>query len=75
MIKPILRAILGVVLPLLFAALMTRFPDFPVPQTVFVALIFWVLEKIGILGAAIVLYHEYNVVRAAYLQKSYQKKG
>lgn len=66
MFKDIIRAILTVLLPIIFAAIMARYPDFPIPQNVFTAFIFWVLEKLGIVVAVVVGLHDYFAMQVKY---------
>lgn len=42
-LKQLLRLVLGVLLPVAYVALKKLYPDFPLMQDSFMALIFWVL--------------------------------
>lgn len=60
MFKEILRALLAVLLPILFAAIVGRYPDFPIDRATFVAFGLWVLEKLLTVLAIVFGVHQYQ---------------
>jgi hypothetical protein len=66
MIKPILRMIVLALLPLAFSFIMSKWPDFPLTGETFIALIIFLLEKVGLLGAGLYVYHSYKRIRATF---------